>query len=98
MYSKNITVKFYVDTDKSYKISIEQKWKRYIEELKQYALDALIRAEDKTQSKNVLWEDIKKIQTSKEYVKTIPNNSNLRTINKKLLLELVFFGISGFNW
>lgn len=98
MYSKNITVKFYVDTDKSYKISIEQKRKRYIEELKQYALDTLIRAEDKTQSKNVLWEDIKKIQTSKEYVKTILNNSNLRTINKKLLLEPVFFGISGFNW
>lgn len=98
MYSKNITVKFYVDTDKSYKISIEQKRKRYIEELKQYALDTLIRAEDKTQSKNVLWEDIKKIQTSKEYVKTIPNNSNLRTINKKLLLESIFFGISGFNW
>ena len=98
MYSKNITVKFYVDTDKSYKISIEQKRERYIEELKQYALDALIRAEDKTQSKNVLWEDIKKIQTSKEYVKTIPNNSNLRTINKKLLLEPIFFGISGFNW
>lgn len=48
MYSKNITVKFYVDTDKSYKISIEQKRERYIEELKQYALDALIRAEDKT--------------------------------------------------
>lgn len=98
MYSKNITVKFYVDTDKSYKISIEQKRKRYIEELKQYALDALIRAEDKTQSKNVLWEDIKKIQTSKEYVKTIFNNSNLRTINKKLLLEPIFLGISGFNW
>lgn len=98
MYSKNITVKFYVDTDKSYKISIEQKRKRYIEELKQYALDALIRAEDKTQSKNVLWEDNKKIQTSKEYVKTILNNSNLRTINKKLLLEPIFFGISGFNW
>lgn len=98
MYSKNITVKFYVDTDISYKISIEQKRKRYIEELKQYALDALIRAEDKTQSKNVLWEDIKKIQTSKEYVKTILNNSNLRTINKKLLLEPIFFGISGFNW
>lgn len=98
MYSKNITVKFYVDTDKSYKISIEQKRKRYIEELKQYALDALIRAEDKTQSKNVLWEDIKKIQTSKEYVKTILNNSNLRTINKKLLLEPIFLGISGFNW
>lgn len=98
MYSKNITVKFYVDTDKSYKISIEQKRERYIEELKQYALDTLIRAEDKTQSKNVLWEDIKKIQTSKEYVKTILNNSNLRTINKKLLLEPIFFGISGFNW
>lgn len=98
MYSKNITVKFYVDTDKSYKISIEQKRKRYIEELKQYALDALIRAEDKTQSKNVLWEDIKKIQTSKEYVKTILNNSNLRTINKKLLLEPIFLGISGFKW
>lgn len=98
MYSKNITVKFYVDTDKSYKISIEQKRKRYIEELKQYALDALIRAEDKTRSKNVLWEDIKKIQTSKEYVKTILNNSNLRTINKKLLLEPIFLGISGFNW
>ena len=97
MYSKNITVKFYVDTDKSYKISIEQKRKRYIEELKQYALDTLIRAEDETQSKNVLWEDIKKIQTSKEYVKTILNNSNLRTINKKLLLEPIFFGISGFN-
>lgn len=48
MYSKNITVKFYVDTDKSYKISIEQKRERYIEELKQYALDTLIRAEDKT--------------------------------------------------
>lgn len=87
-----------MDTDKSYKISIEQKRKRYIEELKQYALDTLIRAEDKTQSKNVLWEDIKKIQTSKEYVKTILNNSNLRTINKKLLLEPIFFGISGFNW
>lgn len=98
MYSKNITVKFYVDTNKSYKISIEQKRERYIEELKQYALDALIRAEDKTQSKNVLWEDIKKIQTSKEYVKTILNNSNLRTINKKLLLEPIFLGISGFNW
>ena len=98
MYSKNITVKFYVDTDKSYKISIEQKRERYIEELKQYALDTLIRAEDKTRSKNVLWEDIKKIQTSKEYVKTIPNNSNLRTINKKLLLEPIFLGISGFNW
>lgn len=97
MYSKNITVKFYVNTDKSYKISIEQKRERYIEELKQYALDTLIRAEDKTQSKNVLWEDIKKIQTSKEYVKTILNNSNLRTINKKLLLEPIFFGISGFN-
>ena len=97
MYSKNITVKFYVDTDKSYKISIEQKRERYIEELKQYALDTLIRAEDETQSKNVLWEDIKKIQTSKEYVKTILNNSNLRTINKKLLLEPIFFGISGFN-
>ena len=97
MYSKNITVKFYVNTDKSYKISIEQKRERYIEELKQYALDTLIRAEDETQSKNVLWEDIKKIQTSKEYVKTILNNSNLRTINKKLLLEPIFFGISGFN-
>ncbi len=98
MYSKNITVKFYVNTDKSYKISIEQKRERYIEELKQYALDTLIRAEDETQSKNVLWEDIKKIQTSKEYVKTILNNSNLRTINKKVLLEPIFFGISGFNW
>lgn len=87
-----------MDTDKSYKISIEQKRKRYIEELKQYALDTLIRAEDETQSKNALWEDIKKIQTSKEYVKTILNNSNLRTINKKLLLEPIFFGISGFNW
>ena len=97
MYSKNITVKFYVNTDKSYKISIEQKRKRYIEELKQYALDTLIRSEDKTQIKNVLWEDIKKIQTSKEYVKTILNNSNLRTINKKLLLEPIFLGISGFN-